>query len=144
MSTISDSKYICNFSGCKKYLKEPISLPCGDMVCRKHVSDTSTSFKCPDCEEEFIVSEEGFKMNWKMNETLKTNSHLTGEHKQVKEMFDQIEKVIDSFYEKHLNRPQLFIHEFFAEITNKIDIQREKNIESIHKRSQHFLTKVEN
>jgi hypothetical protein len=85
-----------------------------------------------------------------MSETLKTNSHLTGLHKQVKEKFDQLEKVIDNFYEKHLDRPQLFIHEFFAEIRNKIDIQREifisrnleLNHESIHKRSEEFISKL--
>ena len=81
-----------------------------------------------------------------MNLTLKSNSYLTGQHKQVKEKFDQLEKVIENFYEKHLDRPQLYIHEFFAEIRNKIDIQREIfisrnleiNHEIIHKRSEEF------
>ena len=63
MSKINNSTYICDFVGCKKYLKEPITLPCGDMVCRMHVSDTATKFKCPNCEEDFIVPEEGFKVN---------------------------------------------------------------------------------
>jgi hypothetical protein len=85
-----------------------------------------------------------------MSKALKSNSHLTGQHKQVKEKFDQLEKVIDNFYEKHLDRPQLFIHEFFAEIRNKIDIQREifiarnleLNLESIHKRSEEFISRL--
>jgi WD40 repeat protein len=72
------------------------------------------------------------------------------EYKKAKEKFDQLEKVIDNFYEKHLDRPQLFIHEFFAEIRNKIDIQREifisrnleLNLESIHKRSEEFMSRL--
>jgi hypothetical protein len=55
MSGINNLEYICQFSGCKKFLKEPITLLCGDLVCKEHVSDTATSFKCPECEEEFIV-----------------------------------------------------------------------------------------
>ncbi len=47
------------------------------------------------------------------------------EFKKAKEKLDQLRKVVDIFYEKHLDRSQLFIHEFFAEIRNKIDIQRE-------------------
>ncbi len=144
MSTINNSEYICNYTSCKKYLKEPINLSCGHVVCKQHVNKLETKFKCPKCDKETVVPERGFKINFKMNETLKSNSHLTGQHKQVKEKFDQLEKVIDNFYEKHLDRPQLYIHEFFAEIRNKIDIKRKKfisqnlelNHERIHKRSE--------
>jgi hypothetical protein len=49
-----------------------------------------------------------------------------------------------------LDRPQLFIHEFFAEVRNKIDIQREifiarnleLNHESIHKISEEFISRL--
>ena len=124
MSTINKSEYICDFSGCKKYFKEPIDLPCGHIVCKQHVNKLETTFKCPKCDKEAAIPEAGFKINLKINEELKSNSHLTGLHKKVKEKFDQLEKVVDNFYEKHLDRPQLYIHEFFAEIRNKIDIQR--------------------
>ena len=148
MSTVYNSEYICDFSGCKKYLKEPINLPCGDIVCRQHVKNLETAFKCPICDKECVMPVGGFTINLKMNETLKKNSHLTGLHKQAKEKFDQLEKVIDNFYEKQLDRPQLYLHEFFAEIRNKIDIQREifiarnheQNHDSTHKRSEDFLS----
>ena len=150
MSKIENSEYICTFSGCKKYFKEPINLPCGHIVCKQHLNKLEKTFKCPKCDKEAVIPEGGFKINLKMDEALKNESHLTGLHKQVKEKFDQLEKVIDNFYEKHLDRPQLFIHEFFAEIRNKIDIKREifisrnleLNLESIHKRSDEFLSKL--
>ncbi len=49
-----------------------------------------------------------------------------------------------------MDRPQLFIHEFFAEVRNKIDIQREifiarnleLNHESIHKISEEFISRL--
>ena len=110
MNGIKNSEYICEFSGCKKFFKEPIALPCGDMVCREHVSDTATSFKCPDCEEEFIVPDDGFRINRKVNAFLKNNSHLTGTHREVKDLFDQLEKEIDDFQKSNLAHPQLYIH----------------------------------
>jgi hypothetical protein len=148
--SINNSEYICDFSGCEKYLKEPINLSCGHIVCKQHVNKLEKTFKCPKCDKENVIPEGSFKINLKMNETLKSNSHLTGLHKQVKEKFDQLEKVIDKFYEKHLERPQLFIHEFYAEIRNKIDIQREifiarnleLNHENIHNRSDKFLSEL--
>jgi predicted RNA-binding Zn-ribbon protein involved in translation (DUF1610 family) len=136
------SEYICDFVGCEKYLKEPITLPCGDMVCREHVSDTATSFKCPDCEEEFIVPEEGFRINRKVNAILKNNSHLTGKHREVKGLFDHLEQLIDDFQKSNLAHPQLFIHEYFAAIENKIDLHRDQMIDSIHKRSEELLNKL--
>jgi hypothetical protein len=150
MSTINNSEYICDFSGCKKYFKEPINLPCGHIVCKQHLNKLETTFKCLKCDTEAVIPKGGFKIDLKMNETLKSNSHLTGQHKQVKEKFDQLEKTVNNFYEKHLDRPQLFIHEFFAEIRNKIDIQREifiarhleQNHENIHKRSEEFLSRL--
>ena len=150
MSTINNSESICEFSGCKKYFKEPIDLPCDHFFCKQHVNKLEKTFKCPKCDKDFIIPEGGFKINLKINETLKSNSHLTGQHKLVKEKFDQLEIVIDNFYEKHLDRPQLFIHEFFAEIRNKIDIQREifiarhleQNHESIQKRSEEFISRL--
>jgi hypothetical protein len=148
--SIDNSEYICNFSGCIKYFKEPINLSCDHIVCKQHVNKLETTFKCPICDKEAVIPEGGFKIDLKMNEALKNNSHLTGQHKQVKEKFDQLEKTVNNFYEKHLDRPQLFIHEFFAAIRNKIDIQREifisqnleLNHENIHKRSEQFLNKL--
>jgi hypothetical protein len=151
MSTsIDNSEYICNFSGCKMYFKESINLLCDHIVCKQLVNNRDSTFKCPKCDKEAIIPEGGFKINLKISETLKSNSHLTGLHKQVKEKFDQLENVIDFFYEKHLDRPQLYIHEFFAEIRNKIDIQREifiaknlkQNHERIHKRSEELLSRL--
>jgi hypothetical protein len=85
MSTINNSEYICDFSGCKKYFKEPINLPCGHTVCKRHVNKLETKFKCPKCDTEAILPEGGFKINLEMNEALKSNSHLTGLQKQIKQ-----------------------------------------------------------
>jgi WD40 repeat protein len=140
--TAINSEYLCDFVGCAKYLKEPITLPCGDIVCREHVDGRATSFECPICDNEFIIPEEGFKINIKMSSLINKNSHLTGQHKQAKEIFDQLEKEIEDFQKSNLAHPQLYIHDYFSSIRNKIDLHREQMIESIHKRSEKLLNKL--
>ena len=68
MSGNSSSEYICNFSGCKKYFKEPINLPCGHIVCKQHVNNLAKTFKCPKCDKEAVVPEGGFKINLKISD----------------------------------------------------------------------------
>ncbi len=119
MNEINNSEYICEFAGCKKFLKEPITLPCGDMVCIEHVCVAATQFKCPDCEEEFIVPNKGFRINRKVNVFLNKNSHLTGKHKEVKDLFDKLEKDIDNFQTSNSAHPQLHIREYFTAIEKK-------------------------
>jgi WD40 repeat protein len=142
MSIINNSIYICDFIGCNKYLKEPITLPCGETVCREHVNDTSATFKCPVCEQDFIIPEEGFKINKKINTFINENSHLNGQHRELKDMFDKLERIIENFQKSNLANPQLYIYDYFAAIRNKIDLHREKMIESIHKRSEELINKL--
>ncbi len=40
------SEYICDFAGCERCLKDPITLPCGETICKEHIDDTSATFKC--------------------------------------------------------------------------------------------------
>ena len=142
MSENISSAFICDFVGCKKYFKEPITLPCGDTVCKEHVNHLETSFKCPICTKEFIILEEGFCVNRKINALIKENSHLTGQYKEVKDMFDKLEKLIGTFEKSNSANPQLYIHEYFAAIRNKIDLHREQMLDSIQKRSEELLNKL--
>jgi WD40 repeat protein len=134
-------EYICAFIGCKKYLKEPITLPCGDTVCQEHLNEQATFMKCPVCQQEFKIPEEGLKINQEINILINKNSHLNGQHRQVKDLFDKLEEMIEDFH-SNLDRPQLYIDKFFSLIRNKIDLHRERIIESVHKRSEQFLNKL--
>ncbi len=69
------SHYICDFVGCKKYLKEPITLSCGQTVCKEHVNVVGEKFKCPVCDLHHMKPEKGFQVNIKMNSLLNKNSH---------------------------------------------------------------------
>jgi WD40 repeat protein len=142
MSKGNNSEYICAFVGCNKYLKEPITLSCGETICKQHVNCNESTCICPVCKNEFKIPEDGFRINQDINIRMTENSHLKGQHRQVKDMFDQLENVIEDFYKKNLAHPQVYIHEYFSSIRNKIDLHRDQMIESIHKRSEEILGKL--
>ncbi len=121
------SEYICEYAGCKKCLKDPITLPCGETICREHFHDQLATLKCQVCDKDHVKP----KINMKMNSLINKNAHLTGQHKQVKVLFDQLEKEIDDFHRSNLGDQKLYIHEYFAYIRNKIDHHRDQMIESI-------------
>jgi WD40 repeat protein len=143
MSNYDDSLFICDFSGCKKYFKEPINLSCGDMICKEHLSCLGTSFKCPVCAKEILISEERFGFNTTINTILNRNYHLKGQHRKAKEMLDELEKEIDVFEKTYSNDPIICIKEYISKITEKIDRHRDQMIASIHERSEEALKKLD-
>jgi hypothetical protein len=134
--------FICDFAGCNKCFKEPITLPCGDTVCKEHINSHDTTFTCQICAKEFIIPEEGFSINRKINAFIRKNSHLTGQQREVKDLFDKLERMINNFTKSNSANPQLYIHEYFAAIRNKIDLHRDQMIDSIQKRSEELLNKL--
>jgi WD40 repeat protein len=142
MSKNNRSAFICDFVGCNKYFKEPITLPCGDMICKEHLNYPGTTFKCTICDEELKIPVEGLRINKKINALMIDNSHLTEQQREVKDLFDQLERLIENFHKSNLAHPQLYIHEYFSAIRNKIDLHRDQMIDSIHKRSEELLNKL--
>ena len=70
----------------------------------------------------FQIPEEGFSVNRKINSLIIENNHLNGQQREVKDMFDKLERIIENFQTSNLANPQLFIHDYFAVIRNKIDL----------------------
>jgi hypothetical protein len=134
----ANTYFVC--PSCKKYLKDPITLPCGDALCKDHVDDKATTLTCPECQEEHAVPKSGFRVNKRLLSFLNSGSHLTARQKEVQVLIDRLENVVDNFEKSDLSRSQLYIHEHFAETTNQIDIHRETMIQSIENRSEKILT----
>ena len=79
---------------CKKYLKNPVMLPCGEAICNQHV-DLETPeneinysiYKCQICNENHKAFEYGFCSNETVIDLLKLNSHLDEKSKQMDDTF---------------------------------------------------------
>jgi hypothetical protein len=117
---------------CLSKYSKPITLPCGDTICMEHLANQSWTidkkFKCDVCNNMHILPDEGFPINKTIEKMLQINLDKLdrGESwKNAKLAFDLLNLKFKSF-EVIKNDPDFYIDEYFAEITNKIDIRREE------------------
>ena len=133
---------ICDFEGCNLYLENPVSFPCGHTVCKNHIQDDDLVFSCLQCNKSYPIPIEGFRINFKLFELISLNSHLTGKHKQVKEMYDKLKSTISNYKISDLAYPDKFLHDYFSNLRNSVDLHREQMIEDINKRSDEILSSL--
>ena len=85
------SQLTCSY--CSRIFKDPIQLPCGDSICRKHLSDRdilkANRIKCNRCTEEFGVKNNQFKSNEALKHSIESQSYLSDEEKSVKQKLEE-------------------------------------------------------
>ena len=131
------SDMICNI--CKKFLNEPISLPCHCCICNEHTQMPANKFmgrsiKCLTCRKEYSKVD-NFKRNELAEKILRINLHLNDEEKSLKliliRVLDDTEKSLEHFkmvnsefeteINKHFNAIQQRIEAQRDDLKNKID-----------------------
>jgi hypothetical protein len=118
----SKSQMTCSY--CSKILREPIELPCGDSICREHLSERDVVkekiIKCAECQQELRVTLDEFK-------SIKTQNN---EEKILlrQELEVSMRKFFEIYNEFILNRTKLDLGVFnhFQEMRFQIDEQREE------------------
>jgi hypothetical protein len=68
----NSNKFICK--QCNRYFKSPSILPCGDTICKKHV--INDKIRCPNCNQEHIIPEQGFPINKAILEMMADGTYL--------------------------------------------------------------------
>ena len=124
------SELICGI--CEHILSEPVTLPCGCIVCNVHTHDATATknakIKCGECEKEFKVPKDGFRASKLVKKLLASESHLNEADKLLKHALEarirQIEQSQSEFTSAETN-PDLTSHAFFSEVRRLIDLQRE-------------------
>jgi hypothetical protein len=125
------SQLTCSY--CSKIFKDPIELPCGDFICRVHLSERDVvkqnKIKCKACNAEFGVKSNEFKSNEDLKKLIECQSHLDEEEIELKhDLEDSIRKFFE-FYEEFIqNRTKLDsdVFDYFQEIRFQIDQHREE------------------
>jgi hypothetical protein len=131
------SIYVCGLKDCKMFLDQPINLPCGFMVCKKHIdNETNKSFKCEFCNGEHSIPENGFIINKKLADCIKSKLHLTGQHKEASDLFDDLDEMISGLEKID---PAEYVYDFFKSIRDRIDLHREIMINQINTKSEQFI-----
>jgi hypothetical protein len=125
------SQLTCSY--CSKIAKDPIELPCEDLICRKHLSERDVAkknkIKCKKCNESFQVKDNQFKSIKALTQLIETQSYLNEEEIRLKEEYEASIRKFFEFHEKFMeNKTQLQsnVFEHFQEMRFQIDEHREK------------------
>ena len=104
IQTKMDSVIEC--SVCKNKLEQPVILPCGCTVCKKHENEAIAKIYCPKCRVEHDIPEKGFISNTLAVSLLEMNLDkvdLGDEHKaavksfkSLKEQFEELKRIQDN------------------------------------------------
>jgi len=137
-----ESALICRFKNCNKFFKDPILLPCYESICNNHLKDIKEDkFNCVFCKKDHQIPENGFLLQKSLIDILNLNFHLTDQGKEAKKVLKELEKCIEDI-EMINNDPENYIFEYFLNIRNKIDLERERLKLSIDMISDQLMIKL--
>jgi hypothetical protein len=143
---IENVKKIINCKICFQALEEPVSLPCGETCCKKHQTAFMFGKLCTLCDQLHPLKlGESFPVN-KLAQDLISNKFTEldfGEdYKQAKQKLSELNQKFQEYTNLKSN-PQDFIHEFFSNLRNKVDLERETLIQKINECSEKLLAEID-
>jgi hypothetical protein len=120
-------------SVCSKIFKDPIELPCGDFVCKEHLTaidvQKQNQIKCVECKQEFPVKNEEFKSVKLIQKQIDNKLYLSDNEKCLKKQIDESIRDFYKLYEEfslNKTRLDLNVHNHLNELRFQIDEHREK------------------
>ncbi len=128
---------------CNQFFEDPVTLPCGETVCKSHC-DRISNDKCLFCSEIHITPKNGFLVNKVIKAQLefqfnKINLNFT-QFNDYKKILENLNKDLKEFETIH-NDPCSYIYEYFSEITRQVDLRKEIVIKDIQ---THFFRRSMN
>jgi len=136
MFKIDKVKTLFDCSLCNQLLVDPVTIPCGNSICKKHLPDevliersnnSDKSFKCGICMIEHAVPKEGIVINRHIQNALdiKFNTlKLNPEYEECKKVIFEAQSSLARI-EVLDKDPESFIYEYFEDIKRKVDSRRE-------------------
>jgi hypothetical protein len=120
-------------SHCSKIFKDPVELPCKHNLCKRHLTEKSTTnkskkMKCGDCKQDFDIKDNDFKTIEILKKQLDDYLYLSDEEFALKKQIeDSIRTFFQMFEQFTLNKTKLDldVHNHFTEIKFKLDEHRE-------------------
>ena len=130
------SNLTCSY--CSKIYKDPVELPCGDLICKEHLNDNEVvqknKIKCQECKQEFEVKGIEFNLSKAIQKQIDNKLYLNDDEIALKQKIEESIKVFYQMYDTFtLNKTKLDLdcHEHFQELRFQLDIHREKLKEKI-------------
>jgi hypothetical protein len=120
-------------SYCSKIWKDPILLPCDEVICREHLAEREVvkenRIKCVKCKENFPIKGHEFKSIKMLKQLIEDKSYLSEEEINVKKNLEESIRKFFGFYDEFiLNKSKVDTDVFnhFQELRFQIDEHRER------------------
>jgi aspartate 1-decarboxylase len=144
---IEPSPFVCEHEDCNLIYQDPITLPCGNTLCKIHLDKQNKTFKCYFCRDEHEIPENGFAVSktilnmieYYYDTNLLTHNKTNKLRKRIKETFKILDDSIKD-YEKL--DPEVYIYDYFAELRNKVDLHREELFKEINERADEIIKQL--
>jgi hypothetical protein len=115
-------------------------LPCGDVICREHLSERSVvkenKIKCTKCNQDFQVKHCEFKSNNELKNLIESRSYLRSIELKLKQKLEELIRKFFQIYDEFIQNKSILefdVFEHFQEMRFQIDLHRamlkEKNDE---------------
>ena len=126
---------------CLKLIIRPVTLPCGNNVCLRHlrVHSEQERFKCDLCREDHYMPVSGFLINKNIQKALE---NTIPEAEEVKERIEDVTKVVREL-EVLKESPEGYIYDYYEEIKRKVDSRRETLKNEIDLCSDRMIERIE-
>ena len=151
MFKIDQVKSVFNCDFCSDLLVDPVTLVCGNTICKYHVdkflanSTETNKFKCEMCFSGHFIPKQGFIVNKQLQHAL--NMQLN--NMKFPPAIHECKKIIDEALESAdkiqmiSQDPDSYIYECFEEIKRQVDLRREELIEKVHAYSDGLIESID-
>ena len=113
----------CQYEDCGLILENPVTLLCGNTLCREHLDEFETKFKCHFCHKQHTIPEDGFFLNVSIEHEIEEFYQSDTLRKEAKESYQKLNELINDFEKID---PDGFIFDYIGLICN-LSICIEKN-----------------
>ena len=139
-------KILFNCDICNELLVDPVTIPCGNTLCKVHLDELLTSdnvFKCILCHKKHNVPEDGFIVNKRIQnalyfEKIKLTPGFLKCKQKIEEATEQASKI-----ESIKKYPAGYITEHFDIIKSHVNWRREEIKADIDKYADEMIQKIE-
>lgn len=112
---------------CKKILNSPVSLPCGESICRAHILDKTQIF-CLECHKPHPIPSEGFVACRTVEKIIQRKIDMCEFGVEYKNALNGCKKLEEMLDEIDLIKrdPCFYICEIIGELRKEIDLKKEE------------------
>ena len=119
---------------CKELLVDPVVMACGKFICKIHLENLLTheskqknTFDCVICQEEHVITQNGFVVHNKLQNLLDIELNKLEPSHMFEECRNEIENAKKNVVEIGLleKNAENYVYDYFENIKRQVDIRRE-------------------